>query len=77
MEINLTDLECERISETMFKCVADAPSTPWWFYPVVIACFLMALVILVLVARMTFRSRSWMERRVANVPVSVERRFRE
>ncbi len=77
MNINLTDLECKRIAEDTFQCVADQPSNPVWFYPVVIACFVMALVILVLVARMTFHTRSWKERRVRDVPVAVDRRCME
>lgn len=57
MEINLTDLECERLSETVFNCVAEQPATPLWFYPVVLACFAMALVILVLTAMILFGKR--------------------
>lgn len=77
MDINLTDLECKRLAEDTFKCVAEQPGTPVWFYPVVIACFVIALTILVLVARMTFKSRTWRERRVRDVPVAVDRRCAE
>lgn len=77
MEINLTDLECKRLAKDTFQCVADQPSTPVWFYPVVLACFVVAVLVLILVARMTFRSRSWRERRVRDVPVAVDRRCKD
>ncbi len=77
MTIDLTDLECKRLADDVFRCVAEQPGTPGWFYPVVLACFAMALIILVLVARMTFKSRTWRERRVRDVPVAVDRRCAE
>lgn len=50
------DLVCRTITEGGFTCVSLEPDRPIWVYPVVIAVFLMALLILVLVARMTLRA---------------------
>lgn len=51
------DLECTVVSETIRRCVSLEPDRPWWVYPVVVAVFLMAILILVLVARMTLNQR--------------------
>lgn len=74
MEIKLTDLECERVSETMFKCIAEQPSLPVWFFPLVIACFVVAVLVLILVARMTLLQGKTPDRRQVNRYVENERR---
>lgn len=72
MEVDLTDFQCERVEADVFKCVAEASPDPIWFYPVVIACFVMALVILVLVARMTLKNPKPQNRRLGDKPTPVE-----
>lgn len=76
MEIDLTNLECRRIAEDAFRCVAEQSNTPSWFYPVVLACFVTALAVLFLVARMTLRLNKRRDRRKANKYVENDRRCR-
>lgn len=70
------DLECTVVSETIRRCVSLEPDRPFWVYPVVIAVFLMAILILVLVARMTIRQKRDQDedRREANRYVEHDRR---
>lgn len=48
------DLVCERVLDGVLHCVYQQPDSPFWVYPVVIAVFIMAILILLLVARLTF-----------------------
>ncbi len=74
MEINLTNLECKRLALDTFQCVANQTSTPVWFYPLVIACFVISVLVLLLVAKMTLDPRHRFDRRVDYVPVKHDRR---
>lgn len=77
MEIDLTDLECTRVAETTFRCVAEQASTPGWFYPVVIACFVIALAILVLTIINMRKGRTERNRRADDQPVRVQLEHRK
>lgn len=48
------DIVCKTVAEGVLNCFTLEADRPFWVYPVVIAVFVMAILILVLVARMTF-----------------------
>lgn len=74
VRIDLTDLKCERVAVDVFHCVASQASPPGWFYPVVLACFFIALAVLALVARITLKQGKTPDRRQVNRYVENERR---
>lgn len=41
-------MECTKVAEEVFRCVSDQVHLPGWYLPVFVACFVMALAILVL-----------------------------
>lgn len=68
------DIVCRTVAEGVLNCAFTDPDSPFWVYPVVIAVFFMAIAILALVARMTFKSGNNEDRRQVNKYVQQDRR---